>query len=321
MAYRRRLYDCLCRRHEVELFAIEDRRPPGMLEKVVERVAFARRLQRIHGQKDLWIRDFREMAFLGPLQTEGPQIVLLHHHDARVQPNRLYNEIADRVALHRLREIDAIVTVSRYWQARLLAGGRRAVHVIHNAIDPQDFGCVTTEDDAEFRRRLGLPPGRLVYVGNRGRGKGSERALAILRGEDFQPVTSGRPRIELPCPNVEGSYPDYLKLLHHAEAALLLSQFDEGWCISAHEAMMCATPVIGSGRGGMRELLEGGGQFASEDPEEIRSILRRLRSDPAWAREVGARGRRFAAQFTPERFERAWLDLVARTGRGGCGSL
>lgn len=338
LAYRRLLYECLARHHDVELVRVPERRRSNLAAKAAERLAFAARLQRIEGEKDLWIRDFRELAFLGPLRTRGRQIVVLHHFDARVQPNRLYNELADRLALRRLREADVTVTVSRYWQARVSRAARAGggtVRIIYNAIDPGRFerlheglagqagpapgrradgpteGAADGTTGAAFRRRLGLPEGPLVYIGNRVRGKGTRFALSVLAGEELVPVTSGPAQIDLPCPHLEAAYEDYLRLLAHSLAAVLQSRFDEGWCITAHEAMMCGTPVIGSGRGGMRELLEEGGQFVTQEPGEIRAILRRLRQDPAERAAVGERGRAFAAGFTRERFERAWLDLVA----------
>ena len=314
LVYRRLLYECLGRHHDVELVRVPERRPSNSTAKAVERLDFARRLQRIAGEKDLWIRDFREMAFIGPLRTVGRQIVVLHHFDASVQPNRLYNEVVDRLALWRLREADVTVTVSRYWQARVaeaLRAEEGAVRIIYNAIDPDRFEDLLEEPGRAFRRRMGLPDGPLVYIGNRVPGKGTRFALSVLEDEAVVPVTSGPARIELPCPHLEAAYEDYLKLLARSEAAVLQSRFNEGWCITAHEAMMCRTPVIGSGRGGMRELLERGGQFVTDDPAEIRAILRRLRENPAERAAVGEQGRAFAAQFTRERFERAWLDLVA----------
>ena len=45
------------------------------------------------------------------------------------------------------------------------------------------------------------------------------------------------------------------------------------WNRTAHEAMLVGTPVIGSGRAGMRELLEAGGQLICERFEDLRHAL------------------------------------------------
>ena len=52
-----------------------------------------------------------------------------------------------------------------------------------------------------------------------------------------------------------------------------MSKFLEGWNRTAHEAMLCRTPVIGSGTGGMRELLLGGQQIICEDIKTLPEIV------------------------------------------------
>ena len=311
LAYRRHLHDVLQRHHEVELIEIKVPRRSGLAGRIATQLELARALGRVQGDKDLWIRDFRELAFLGPIRTRGRNLVVVHHIDARPLPNRLFNEMLDSLCLRRLTQVDTVVTVSRYWQERIRAKGISDVRVIYNAIDQADAGPIFAPGEAEFRRAHGLGQGPIIYIGNCQPAKGADLAHAMLSGEGYALASSGPRQVQLPCPNLEGSYDDYLQLLKYADAAVLLSQFDEGWCRTAHEAMLCRTPVIGSGRGGMRELLEGGGQFIAEDPQEVRSILSRLLADPEGAREVGERGCAFVAQFTRDRFEREWLDLVA----------
>ena len=64
--------------------------------------------------------------------------------------------------------------------------------------------------------------------------------------------------INIPVVNLSLNYKEYLCLLKASSVVVTMSKFKEGWCLTAHEAMLCKTPVIGSGKGGMRELLEGG---------------------------------------------------------------
>jgi hypothetical protein len=47
-----------------------------------------------------------------------------------------------------------------------------------------------------------------------------------------------------------------VNLLSYSSLTLLLTPFEEGWSRIAHESILCKTPVIGNGSGGMRELLE-----------------------------------------------------------------
>lgn len=317
LQYRRFLLEVLQRHHKVDLSHVAVPEAGSFLGKMREKILLARRLQQVAGTRDAWIRDFRELAFLGANRTRGRQIALLHHIDSRYMPNRLYNELCDRVAIRRLRSMDTVVTVSRHWQERVRGYGARDVRVIYNAIAAEAFVPPSAAELQAFRRKYGLGRQPLIYIGNCRAEKGADRAVELLRDEGYQLVTSGPCRLSLDCPNLELPYDQYVCLLWAADVALLLSRFAEGWCISAHEAMMCRTPVIGSGRGGMRELLEGGGQIVTEDAAQIRAAVRGLVADRARNAALGEQGRCFAAQFTRQRFAQDWLALLAETPAGG----
>ena len=55
-----------------------------------------------------------------------------------------------------------------------------------------------------------------------------------------------------------------------------MSKFQEGWCRTAHEAMLLKTPVVGSGFGGMSELLEGGGQIICDNFNDLKEKIEYL---------------------------------------------
>jgi glycosyltransferase involved in cell wall biosynthesis len=313
LAYRRRLLAVLRARHDVEVRRVSVPEARSTAGKTLEKIRLAAKLQAVRGTKDVWIRDFRELAFIGADRVRGRRIALVHHIDSRFVPHRAYNRLCDAVGIRRLRSIDTVVTVSRYWQARLRARGARDVRVIHNCLDPAQFARPSAERVAEFRRRHGLGARPIVYIGNCRADKGADLAYDILKDEDCALVTSGPSRLSLDCPNLELPYADYLTLLWASSAAALLSRFDEGWCLSAHEAMMCETPVVGSGRGGMRELLEEGGQIVADQPGDVRSAVRALLADRDRGREQGLRGQACAGRYTVERFAEGWLDLLAES--------
>ena len=60
------------------------------------------------------------------------------------------------------------------------------------------------------------------------------------------------------------SFQEYLILLKASTVVLTMSLFKEGWCRVAHEALLLGTPVIGSGAGGMTEVLAQGGGIICE---------------------------------------------------------
>ena len=180
------------------------------------------------------------------------------------------------------------------------------MHGIYNGIDPSQF-TFGEEEVAAFRERHGLEGKPVLYLGNCQTIKGVVEAYQALKGSGFHLVTSGKRRVDVPTINLDLKHRDYLLLLRASAAAVTMSIFDEGWCITAHEAMLCRTPVIGSGRGGMRELLEGGGQFLCSRFAELPMLVGQAIAD---RERLGEAGYRYASQFTLDRFRRGWLALV-----------
>jgi len=91
---------------------------------------------------------------------------------------------------------------------------------------------------------------------------------------------------------------------------IAMSKFKEGWCRTAHEAMLLKTPVIGSGLGGMQELLEGGKQIVCKDFKNLKEKAEYLLKHTEIKNEIGQNGYYFARKFTSERFESEWLNLI-----------
>jgi glycosyltransferase involved in cell wall biosynthesis len=112
--------------------------------------------------------------------------------------------------------------------------------------------------------------------------------------------------VKISAPNLNLSYGEYLLLLKSSSVVITMSTFKEGWNRTAHEAMLCKTPVVGSGLGGMQELLDGGGQIICEDFSQLREKVLYVLDHP----EIGEKGYEFAKQFTIERFNEAWLNLI-----------
>ena len=148
----------------------------------------------------------------------------------------------------------------------------------------------------------------ILYLGNCQRIKGVVEAYDRLKDLDVYLVTSGRREVNIPALNLDLDYRDYLLLLKSSSLVITMSKFKEGWNRTAHEAMLCKTPVIGSGLGGMRELLEGGGQTICESFEDLNERVCYVLEHP----ELGEKGYEFAKQFTVKRFEEGWLNLIER---------
>ena len=91
-----------------------------------------------------------------------------------------------------------------------------------------------------------------------------------------------------------------------------MSKFKEGWCRTAHEAMLFKTPVIGSGVGGMRELLKGGNQIICKDFNELKEEVKILLENLEERAKMGERGYNFVKDFTLERFNKEWRDTIKK---------
>ncbi len=307
--YHQKARSLLADHADVELVMVGPTRFNG--SKLLGTLELLTKLSRLKEHKDIWVRGYYATVTMPLDRTTGKNIVMLHHDDFSGFPwsRRLFFEPL-RLLYHRsLRKADVIVTVSEFWKRHLESLGHHNVRVIYNSFDMSDFK-IGEDELQDFRRRYGIGSGPLIYLGNCQTTKGAPGAYEALKDLRVPLVTSGKRHVDLPTTNLDLGYRDYLCLLRASSVVVTMSQFREGWCRTAHEAMLCGRPVIGSGRGGMRELLEGGGQIICPSFKELRAHVESLLNDHAKADEIRRRGRDFARQFTDERFARAWRSLV-----------
>ena len=269
------------------------------------------KLTKLEGKRDAWIRSFYSALSLPFDKTRGKQIVVRHHVDFSTFPwyARPLFRIFELWFEHVLWRMDALVVVSQYWKRYFLRKGYSNVYVIYNGFNLEDFN-ISDEEVESFKKKYGLTGKPIVYLGNCQAAKGVKEAYEALRGLDAHFVTSGRSMVRLAARNLELEYRDYLKLLKASDIVLAMSKFQEGWCRTAHEAMLLKRPVIGSGLGGMKELLEGGRQMICEYCKNLPNKVEYLLSHSEQRIEMGERGYLFAKDFTQERFEKEWISFM-----------
>lgn len=68
--------------------------------------------------------------------------------------------------------------------------------------------------------------------------------------------------------------------------------------------------VVVSGMGGMRELLEGGGQIICTNFKELRKCIEWLLNNPEKSKRLGEKGYNFAKKFDLHCFEIEWVKLI-----------
>ena len=253
------------------------------------------------------IKTLTASVFAPKNQTRS--IVIFHHAD--IIAGSLGKRIAEKL-MGNLERSDWVVTVADFWTEYLQKRGLTNVYTIPNAFRAEEY--VRNElEVAAFRNRCALEGKPVIYLGALGPGKGIEESFEALKDLDVHLVASGgaiSSKPALKCVNLDRR--DYIRLLQASDIAVTMSQFEEGWCRAAHEAMLCGTPVIGSGKGGMRELLQPGGQVIAENFTEMRTAVQELLANREKRMGRGLAGREFARQFTYERFRDEWVRLVGK---------
>jgi len=268
-------------------------------------------LMKLKGKKDLWIRDFYSTITLPIDKTKGKNLIVVHQVDFSTFPliSRPIFAFLKKIFYRNLKKVDGIVTVSDYWQNHFLEKGFKNVYKIYNRFNLADFN-ISDEEVLEFKEKYNLLGKPIIYLGNCQRAKGVMESYYALKDLDAYLVTSGEPQVKVPARNFNIEYRDYLCLLKASSVILAMSKFKEGWCRTVHEAMLLKTPVIGSGLGGMRELLEGGKQIICEDFGSLKEKTKYLLNHQEIRKKIGEVGYDFAKDFTLERFKKEWLELI-----------
>jgi glycosyltransferase involved in cell wall biosynthesis len=263
-------------------------------------------MTRRHPEIEVWIREPLAMAALTQRVVPGKNIGLVHHLPRTDGKWSGWRRPIGKLFLAGARKCDVVVTVSQFWREVLESLGVDDVRVIYNAFDLEMFDF-TAEEVQRFRGEMGLAGKPIIYVGNAQEAKGANQVVDALQGFDAHLVTSGVQEGAIAARRFDLPYKEYLLLLAASDVVVTMSSFLEGWNRTAHEAMLCGTPVVGSGTGGMGELLKRGGQVVCSDPRTLRGIVRSIIADGT---EVGREGQRFARRFGRGGFGNDWRQVI-----------
>jgi len=236
-------------------------------------------------------------------------IALVYHIDSSELSlfSRWLYFILERIFLRNIKKADAVVTISDYWKSFFLKRGFSKVLKIYYPMEPVD---ISEEEVISFKKKYDLEKKPILYIGNCQKAKGAVNSYNALKELDVHLISSGKKQVNINALNLDLSHRDYLKLLKASSVVITMSRFREGWCITAAEAMLLMTPVIGSGLGGMRELLEGGEQIVCEDFKNLKEKVENILDDPKMAEEIGEKGFVFVSQFKEEKFKNNWLNII-----------
>lgn len=273
--------------------------------------------------------------YLRPYVTFAPAVVTLHDVMPLVLPESGLSPLS--------RQVFRLATRMTIWTAaRLIAGSESArqdfcahfrvpeekIKAVHHGVDER-FRPRAEEEVVGFRRRFGLPPGFLLYLGIDkphknlvrlieafGRLERSDLTLAVVgppsaRRSEAREVAN---RLDL-GERVRFLGPvddDSLPALYSAATALVFPSLYEGFGLPALEAMACGTPVVCSNASSLPEVV--GDAAMLVDPYDVDAwseAMARVLSGEALRSELRRKGLARAAQFTWERTARATLAVYA----------
>ena len=259
---------------------------------------------------DIVIRGFHGVVSM--IDDKSPKnIAILQFVPMRRRFKKFFVYSVDKIFYRNLKKVDVIVTVSKFLQEKLTKMGFENVQVIYNAFDLKMFNF-SDNDLYEFKIKFNLPDKPIIYIGTCRKEKGVVEVYNSLKDLDVFLISSGKKDVNVPTLNLSLKYIDNLRLLNLSEIVITMSKIPEAWNRTAHEAMLCKTPVIGSGLGGMQELLEGGRQIICRDFARLREIVENLMDDSKLRKKLGEKGYKFASnsKFTVHEFEKQWIKII-----------
>lgn len=257
----------------------------------------------------LWVSIINPAVYvIQPLETvlwlnpKKKNIVIFHHFDPSF--SNFLSRLNQRVSFFFLKanksRIYRIVVVSQYWREFLIDRGFVNVEVIYNCFDLERF--------SEIERRVVHGQKFSIYIGNGHPKKGCGEVAKALGNLDVKLITTGYSNYSYP--NVENyslSYMDYLQLLKDVDLVITYSLFKEGWCRTAHEALLVGTPVVGSGAGGMKELLSGAGQVSVSSINELREYVAGVICGDILPKEINMN---YVRSYSYSLFAEKWRKLI-----------
>ena len=241
--------------------------------------------------------------------NETANIAMIHHVDTQAETGGAKHKWFYKRLFERISGFDRVVTVSQFWKDYLKQKGCENVEVIYNAFDPEDY-TFSQDQLADFRENHGFENNRpIIYIGNAAPGKGVYEAYEVLKDSNYQLVMTGgtNKAADLPVKFLSLNAGDYRKLIAACDVVLTMSTMMEGWNRVAHEALLSKTPVIGSGSGGMKELLEGAGQTITTNFNRLPNLVKNCLTNKDTFAEAGYK---FVAQYDQAYFKQAWRSII-----------
>lgn len=264
------------------------------------------------------------------------QVVTIHDLFFLTHPQRTQAEVQrdyPRLAASHARRADAVITSSAHMKGLLserlgvtaeriyiCPPGAPAWRSLGRAPNLPGDGYILFLGTLEPRKNLGVLLDAYTDLAQRGR----RVPRLVLAGGTTPAAREWLDRISREPLATLVTYTGYVthqdrERLYAGARALVLPSLDEGFGLTALEAMSAGVPVVTSNRGSLPEVVARAGVIL--DPGDVdawASTIDRLATDTQWAASLGHAGLERARAFTWERaasqLHQAYADAVRRRG-------
>jgi glycosyltransferase involved in cell wall biosynthesis len=244
----------------------------------------------------------------GSYDSTKKYVGVVHHLDPVIENKSWKHRWYFNTLRNNLKKLDATVTVSEYWKDELIKIGANNVNVIYNSFDVAKYADDETKNDFKEKYHIASDK-KLIYIGNASREKGVYEVYEALKDKDYELIMSGplnnAPNIPIKYVNLDKS--EYIKMLKACDLTISMSKMIEGWNRIAHESLLCNTPVIGNGIGGMKELLNKGNQIIEQDYNQLPSAIEKVLNNRSF---YTSEGYKFVKRFDLTYFNETWINLI-----------
>ncbi len=247
------------------------------------------------------------VAGLGKFEEKRINVSIVHHIDERIFLKNLGRRIFYNNLIRNLKKMDLVVVVSKFWEQFLLKKGIKKIKIVYNSFDVKKYNFQFNEIE-KFKKKYKLNNGKPnIYVGPYSIGKGVNEIIKFIDKKKYNIITTSKKSDISEIYNFYFNDDEYRLFLSSCDLVLCMSNMPEGWNRIAHESILANTPVIGSGSGGMKELLENSNQYILKNINDLNKSIERILKNK---KNIAKSGFKYASQFDNYYFKNMWGNIL-----------